>query len=88
MFDQPASSSDGGALLLKWVDDRLGLTAAVVGALPYSREASKVKHSLPSVVQQRVFGIGKGYEDANDAARLRAPLTRYCKFECRDLVVS
>jgi len=71
VFDQPASSSDGGALLLKLADDRLGLTAAVAGALPDKREASKVRHSLLSVVQQRAFGIGDGYEDANDAARLR-----------------
>jgi len=70
-FDQPASSSDGGALLLKLADDRLGLTRAVAGALPDEREAGKVKHSLEDVVQQRVFGIGNGYEDANDAARLR-----------------
>jgi len=71
VFDQPASSSDGGALLLKLADDRLGLTSAVAGALPDARAAGKVRHSLVSVVQQRVFGIGNGYEDANDAARLR-----------------
>ena len=70
-FDQPASSSDGGALLLKLADDRLRLTAAVAGALPDAREAGKVRHSLLAVVQQRAFGIGNGYEDANDAARLR-----------------
>ncbi len=69
--DQPASSSDGGALLLKLANDLLGLTSAVAGALPDSRAAGKVRHSLLSVVQQRVFGIGNGYEDANDAARLR-----------------
>lgn len=71
VFDQPASSSDGGALLLKLADERLGLTRAVAGALPDSRAAGKVRHSLVSVIQQRVFGIGNGYEDANDAARLR-----------------
>lgn len=71
VFDRPASSSDGGALLLKLADERLGVTAAVAGALPDEREAGKVKHSLLSVIQQRVYGIGNGYEDANDAARLR-----------------
>jgi len=64
-FDQPASSSDGGALLLKLADDRLRLTAALGGALPDAREAGKVGHSLLGVVQQRAFGIGNGYEDAN-----------------------
>lgn len=57
--------------MLKLADDRLGLTSAVAGALPDARAAGKVRHSLVSVVQQRVFGIGNGYEDANDAARLR-----------------
>lgn len=71
VFDQPASSSDGGALLLKLADERLGLTRAVAGALPDKREAGKVKHSLKNVLQQRLFGIGNGYEDANDASRLR-----------------
>jgi len=47
------------------------LTAAVAGALPDAREAGKVRHSLLAVVRQRAFGIGNGYEDANDAARLR-----------------
>ncbi len=79
-FDQPASSSDGGALLLKLAGDRLGLAAVVAGALPDEREAGKVKHSLLSVVQQRVFGIGNGYEDANDAARLRDDPTPSCSW--------
>lgn len=70
-FDQPSGSSDGGALLLKLADERLSLTGAVAGALPDAREAGKVKHSLLNVLQQRVFGIGNGYEDANDASRLR-----------------
>ena len=74
-FDQPASSSDGGALLLKLADDRLRLTTAVAGALPDEREAGKVKHSLLNVIQQRVMGIGNGYEDANDASRLRGDPT-------------
>ena len=75
VFDQPASSSDGGALLLKLADERLGLSRAVAAALPDEREASKVKHSLLNVVHQRVFGIGNGYEDANDASRLRSDPT-------------
>ena len=33
-FDQPHASSDGGAILLKAVDDRLGLTWQLASALP------------------------------------------------------
>ena len=69
-FDQPDSSSDGGALLLKACDERLGLTDALVGCLRDGRQQSKVEHSLHELVRQRVFGIACGYEDCNDAARL------------------
>lgn len=71
VFDQPASSSDAGALLLRAADERLGLTSALAGCLADARAAGKVKHSLLDVVRQRVYGLACGYEDCNDAARLR-----------------
>ena len=37
-FDQPQASSDGGAMLLKAVDDRLGLTWRLVSALRDRRQ--------------------------------------------------
>ena len=69
-FDQPNSSSDGGALLLKACDERLGLTDALARCLPDGRQQSKVEHSFHDLVRQRVFGIACGYEDCNDAARV------------------
>ena len=69
-FDQPDSSCDGGALLLKACDERLGLTSALAGGLSDSRQQSKVDHSFDDLLRQRVFGIACGYEDCNDAARL------------------
>ena len=69
-FDQPDSSSDGGALLLKACDERLGLTEALAGCLPDGRQQSKVEHSFHDLIRQRVYGIACGYEDCNDAARL------------------
>ena len=71
-FDQPDSSSDGGALLLKASDERLGLTERLTCCLDDRRQQSKVDHSLHDLVRQRVFGIACGYEDCNDAARLSA----------------
>ncbi len=61
-FDQPTSSSDGGAILLSPVDQRLGLTWALASCLSDSRDPAKVKHSLVDLVRQRVFGIVCGYE--------------------------
>lgn len=69
-FDEPAGSSDGGAILLKAIDRRLGLTSAFVGALTDKRQAGKVRHTMEDLVRQRVYGLACGYEDANDAARL------------------
>lgn len=71
-FDQPDSSSDGGALLLKACDEQLGLTDALAGCLDDCRQQSKVEHSFHDLVRQRVFGIACGYEDCNDAARVGA----------------
>src|SRR5918996_581510 len=69
-FDQPHASSDGGALLLKLVDDQVGLTAQVARALRDRRQPGKIAHSLRDLVRQRVFGLACGYADCNDAARL------------------
>src|SRR3989442_8441980 len=69
-FDQPHASSDGGALLLKRVDDQLGLTTQVARALRDRRQPGKIAHPLRDLVRQRVFGLACGYADCNDAARL------------------
>ena len=70
VFDERAMSSDGGGLLLKAADEKLGLTQALAECLRDDRQAGKVKHSLEEALRQRVFGIALGYPDANDAARL------------------
>lgn len=69
-FDQPQASSDGGAMLLKAVDDRLGLTWRLASALRDGRQPGKVTHPLRDLLRQRVFGLACGYADCNDAARL------------------
>ena len=63
-------SSDGGGLLLKAVDDELGLTAALANCLRDNRQAGKITHTLQETFAQRVFGIALGYPDANDADAL------------------
>src|SRR5260370_23657025 len=69
-FDQPQASSDGGAILLKAVDDRLGLTWRLASTIRDRRQAGKVAHPLPDLLRQRVFGLACGYADCHDAARL------------------
>jgi hypothetical protein len=69
-FDTPQSSSDGGAVLLKALDSRLGLTARLAACLNDPREPGKVVHETIDLIRQRVFGLCCGYADCNDAARL------------------
>lgn len=69
-FDQPQSSSDGGAILLKAADRRLGLTEALAACLEDERQTGKVQHEVDELLRQRIMAIACGYEDANDAARL------------------
>jgi len=69
-FDQRQSSSDGGALLLRAADLRLGLTARLAACVADPRQPGKVEHGLDVLLAQRVYGIACGYADGNDVARL------------------
>ena len=64
-------SSDGGLLLLRQVDEQLGLTARLAGCIRDQRAPDLVAHSVLDLVRQRVFGIACGYEDCNDFDQLR-----------------
>ena len=55
-------SSDGGLMLLRQVDQRIGLTRAAAAALGDLRDRSKVGHSLRSLLAQRVYAVCCGYE--------------------------
>jgi DDE family transposase len=69
-FDQHDGSSDGGAVLLKAADRRLGLLQRLSSCLRDRRDPGKVEHDLLELLSQRVYAICCGYADANDAARL------------------
>ena len=69
-FDQEHASSDGGAVLLQACDRRLGLTAALIGGIDDRRQSGKIRHAIGDLVRQRLYAIGCGYPDANDASRL------------------
>jgi hypothetical protein len=69
-FDMAHASSDGGAILLKAIDRRLGLTERLATCVSEWRTPGKVQHSILELLRQRVFGLALGYADCNDAARL------------------
>jgi hypothetical protein len=69
--DDPAMSSDAGAVLIRTADKRLGMIGAFTECIPDLRMQAMVEHTMEEMLRQRIFGIVCGYEDANDAARLK-----------------
>jgi hypothetical protein len=58
-------------LLLRALDERLGLTAGFAERVPDWRDPRFVQHPRLEQLRQRVYQIALGYEDCNDATRLR-----------------
>lgn len=66
-FDAPDISSDGGVILLRQVDDHLGVTQWISDALRDDRDFRKVIHDRLEQCRQRIYQIALGYEDCNDS---------------------
>lgn len=64
-------TSDGGVLLLRQVDKRLGLMEAINKVIHDPRDPRYIAHSQLSLLRQRVYGLCLGYEDLNDHKTLR-----------------
>src|SRR5258705_2561959 len=69
-FDHQQGSSDGGAILLKAANQRLGLTSALAACLQEERQPGKIFHEVEKLLTQRGMGTGLGYEYANESASL------------------
>jgi len=64
-------SSDAGLFPLRAFDQRHGLTRDFARHVGDVRQGERVRHSVLSLVRQRIYQIVAGYEDVNDADRLR-----------------
>ena len=71
VFDGGNLTSDSGVLFLNRIDERLGLSRRMAEVLSDRRQEGKIQHCLRDLFRQRLFQIGLGYEDANDANTLR-----------------
>ena len=65
-------TTDGGALLLREVADRIGLFDALDAAIPDPRHPVFIIHDQRAMIAQRVTAIALGYEDLNDHQTLRS----------------
>ena len=70
-FTGDDTSSDGGLLLLREVENQVGVIKAFSEAIEDHRDPRYVKHALAELVLQRIGQIACGYEDADDADTLR-----------------
>ena len=70
-FDGGAISSNGGVALLAGADQKLRLAERLAACFTDLRVADAIKHTLPDLLRQRLFGLGLGCEDLIDHDTLR-----------------
>ena len=78
-FDGGNVSSDAGLLLLKEVEQEIGMIKAIASCINDQRDQRYVDHSLNTLLTQRICQISAGYEDADDCDTLRTdPILKLC----------
>jgi DDE family transposase len=70
-FDGARMTTDGGALLLRAVDGKIGLLKRVRACFRDTRDPERVEHALSELLAQRIYALALGYEDLNDHEELR-----------------
>jgi hypothetical protein len=81
-------TSDGGVMLLRQVDKRIGLSKAVAQALEDIRRQASCKHDSLALLRQRVYALACGYEDLNDHQQLRYDLAIQSAVEREEVLAS
>jgi len=70
-FDGGHISSDGGALLLRAVEDCTNIIGQFADCFTDHRDPDRIEHSVKQLAAQRVYALALGYEDLNDHDDLR-----------------
>jgi hypothetical protein len=70
-FDGGDISSDGGALLLRQVEQATGILRQFAAGFTDHRDPALIEHPLEHLIAQRVYALALGYEDLNDHDDLR-----------------
>ena len=71
-FDGGRISSNAGRLLLREVDERIGLIGRVAECFVDCPRQDLIEHPVRNLVGQCIFAIALGYEDLNDHELLRS----------------
>ena len=66
----PRITSDAGALLLREVDHRLGLTADLAAELFDPRDPVRIRYTQTELLRQHLYGLALGYAHQDDADML------------------
>ncbi len=74
-FQGSRVTSDGGLILVRELDERLGLGKLIDEHLSDSRQGLNKKFPLADLLRQSVYSRLAGYEDLNDAVRVSADPT-------------
>jgi len=74
-FQGSRVTSDGGLILIRELDERLGLGRLIEEHLSDSRQGLNKKFPLADLLRQSVYSRLAGYEDLNDAIRVSADPT-------------
>jgi hypothetical protein len=70
-FNGGTQSSDGGLLLLRVAERKLGVCERLAAAMPDRRDPNRILHEMFEMVMARSSAIASGYKDAIDFDRLR-----------------
>ena len=70
-FSGERLTTEGGALLLRAADRKMGLLRRVVRCFRDARDPQRIEHELSEMLAQRIYGLALGYEDLNDHEQLR-----------------
>jgi len=62
-------TGDAGVLLLRELDDRLGLSSSLGESLKDCREQDQARYSLTELLRQRLYGYVQGYRHQDDMDR-------------------
>jgi hypothetical protein len=70
-FDGGRVSAEGGVLLLREAEERLGWMGRFARCFTDHRRPDLIEHAVETLVRQRIVALAQGYEDLNDHDELR-----------------